>query len=129
MHYKNGREAKVGDPVVGITYNIKGSIAGTLLSVTPGQDTCSALVGTIRVVHANTDGKFPRSAGVLVRIQGTINHGNAGEQVAVYYVEDYTHCANLLHAEDALKNTVNDARVGFGAIVPAIISETPLTNL
>jgi len=42
MHYKNGREAKTGDPVVGPNYN--GAIAGTIHSLNPGTTTCNAQV-------------------------------------------------------------------------------------
>jgi hypothetical protein len=41
MHYKNGREAKVGDPAIAKNYD--GSVvAGTLHSLNPGAKTCNA---------------------------------------------------------------------------------------
>ena len=40
MHYKNGREAKVGDTVVGKDCNGK-PIAGVLYNAYPGAETCN----------------------------------------------------------------------------------------
>jgi len=41
MHYKNGREAKVGDKVVG--KDCGGAInAGTIVEIQPGSTTCNA---------------------------------------------------------------------------------------
>lgn len=104
-HYENGRLAKVGDKVVGTTYNTNGEIiAGTLVSITPGPDACSAMVGFSYVRMADESGKFApyHVPDTLVKLQGTANHGSAGEMSAVYYKQDYTECKNLLHAEDAL---------------------------
>ena len=102
MHYKNGREAKVGDPVVGVTFNIKGILAGTLVSLTPGPDTCSAIVGTTYLELIKGD-KFSCNPDVLVKMQGTENHGSGGTWSTVRYRQDYTECKNLLHAEDVWK--------------------------
>ncbi|HAR46245.1 MAG TPA: hypothetical protein DCS05_08795 [Nitrospiraceae bacterium] len=101
MHYKNGREAKVGDKVVGTVFNTKGIIAGTLVSLTPGTDACSAMVGFIDL---ETDFTYPSTLqGIYtpVRIQGTEQHGSAGPLAVSGYKQDYTECKNLLHAEDA----------------------------
>ena len=100
MHYKNGREAHVGDLVVGKTYNRPGVIAGTLVSITRGEDMCSAKVGFLRLVMPVPEGWQVRVGGV-VAIQGTEQHGASGERAATVYEEDYTHCGNLLHADDA----------------------------
>lgn len=97
MHYKNGREAKVGDPVVGKTYNTQGAtISGTLISLTPGPDSCSCEVGYLAVQEAEAREDRP------VRLAGSEQHGNAGARVVVGYRADYSECKNLLHAEDAL---------------------------
>lgn len=96
MHYKNGREVVIGDRVVGRCYNTKGLVSGTLVSVTPGHDACSALVGFVIV----RDLEKPDAYGHLVKYQGTQQHGNAGPKALIYYVQDYTHCANLLHIDD-----------------------------
>lgn len=107
MHYKNGREAKVGDPVIGVTYNIKGVIAGTLLSITPGPDACSAMVGITYIRQTEGNGKFPfYNPDTLVRVQGTSNHGGSGDLAITCFKQDYTHCSNLLHAEDAWNELV-----------------------
>jgi hypothetical protein len=102
MHYKNGREAKVGDLVIGITYNTKGIVSGTLLSITPGSDQCSALVGFLQTTRLDEEGKklYSRAAQV-VKVQGTQQHGSMGDLAVTEYKQDYTHCANLLHADDA----------------------------
>ena len=101
MHYKNGREAKVGDLVVGKTYNTNGvTISGTLISLTPGPDSCSCEVGYLAVVPV--DAPMP-SYEKPVRIAGSENHGNAGARVVVQYKSDYSECRNLLHADDVLK--------------------------
>jgi hypothetical protein len=96
MHYKNGRAAKVGDLVVGRLYNTKGLVSGTLVSVTPGSDACSALVGFVTM----SDPEKPDHYGHLVKFQGTQQHGNDGPKALTYYKQDYTHCANLLHVDD-----------------------------
>lgn len=43
MHYKNGREAKVGDKVVGVD-SCGGPVAGVLVSVQPGATSCNGQV-------------------------------------------------------------------------------------
>src|SRR5574337_620794 len=103
MHYKNGREAHVGDSVVGNVFNNKGIKAGTLVSLTPGPDSCSAMVGFLEVKQV--EGLTPSSLAydTLVKVQGTIQHGSAGAVAVTYYKQDYTECKNLLHAEDAFK--------------------------
>lgn len=97
MHFKNGRAAKVGDRVVGRCYNTEGLVSGTLLSVTPGQDSCSALVGFLSLTLADSQQPYN---GQVVKYQGTESHGGAGPKAITYYHQDYTHCANLLHVDD-----------------------------
>lgn len=46
MHYRDGKEAKIGDVVKGTGYNVKGVIVGTVVELTPGTDSCN-----IRVAH------------------------------------------------------------------------------
>jgi hypothetical protein len=98
MHYRNGREAKVGDPVVGRTYNRKGLQAGTLVSVTPGPDTCSAMVAVIVV----KPGATPLAWGTNkpVHVMGVSHHGSQEPLAAQVHDMDYTECKNLLHADD-----------------------------
>lgn len=98
MHYKNGREAKVGDPVVGTCFNTPHKVAGTLVSLTPGTDACSAMVGFVEVVEVEA----VQSYDVTCKVQGTEQHGSGGPRMASVYRQDYTECKHLLHAEDAL---------------------------
>ena len=46
MHYKNGREAKTGDPVIGRFGYPVGINCGILHSLIPGCDACNANVAT-----------------------------------------------------------------------------------
>lgn len=51
MHYKNGREAKNGDPVVLLPDGYrKTAVAGILYDATPGNDHCN---GRIAITSAN----------------------------------------------------------------------------
>lgn len=47
MHYKNGREAQVGDAVIGATYNLNGIQVGRVLAITPDLDTCNCTVAVV----------------------------------------------------------------------------------
>jgi hypothetical protein len=49
-HYRDGSPAKVGDVVVGETYNRKGKHLGIVKEVKPG-DTCNCTVGLLATVH------------------------------------------------------------------------------
>lgn len=111
MHYANGREAQVGDQVVGRVYNTPGVVAGTLVSVTPGQDSCNAMVEFIAAAPPGKTQPRMLVATEPARIQKTQQHGSAGPEVAVYLCRDYTHCGNLLHAEDAFAAGDAPARV------------------
>lgn len=49
-HYTDGTPAQVGDLVEGISYNLQGRrIVGTLISVTPGTESCNCVVAFIKV--------------------------------------------------------------------------------
>lgn len=44
-HYRNGVQAKEGDLVFGVTYNLHGRhIVGTMLEIIPGTDSCNCRV-------------------------------------------------------------------------------------
>ena len=45
-HYKNGREARVGDIAVGTTYNRPGRQIGVIVGITPGTDSCDVRLCT-----------------------------------------------------------------------------------
>ena len=114
MHYKNGREAKVGDAVIGTCFNTKSAddkpriVSGTLVSLTPGTDACSAMVGFCELLPLPKDsaadaGKlnaFTVYGSAICRIQGDQNHGSGGMPMATIYKQDYSECKLLMHAED-----------------------------
>lgn len=114
MHYRNGREAKVGDPVVGTVFNNGGKVvAGTLISLTPGTDACSAMVSyAIAVLAVDLEKQEPKGSylkvdgqaiynAVPVKVAGAEQHGSAGPLAVTFSTTDYTECKYLLHAEDA----------------------------
>ena len=47
MHYKNGREAKAGDPVIGKTYNRVGTQIGKIISINESSTTCNCTMAII----------------------------------------------------------------------------------
>jgi hypothetical protein len=96
MHYKNDREAHVGDPVVGKGYNY-GNVAGILLSITPGSATCNCIVGCLKTVP------MEKHFGLLVALKRDTNGGQEGNINAVVYQEEYSQCDNLYHADDVME--------------------------
>jgi hypothetical protein len=92
MHYKNGREAKVGDTVIGTTYNRKGIQVGSLVGITPGATSCNARVAIIDI----KDLSMVYSGAVVVFHK----EGNGTKDLLITPVIDYTACDQLLHAED-----------------------------
>ena len=44
MHYRNGREAKNGDPIIQIDHNGKVNAIGVLYNATPGNDYCNGSI-------------------------------------------------------------------------------------
>lgn len=136
MHYANGREAKVGDYVVGKSYNQPDVIAGTLVSLTPGPDSCSAQVEWRRAIVLDDKETAQEAMGrmrtVQMRGQGEVEvtlrhdqqHGQLGHAVAIVLCRDYTHAGNLLHAEDAHTGAVEKLSttgrtVNLDAVAPA----------
>jgi hypothetical protein len=97
MHYVNGREAKVGDLVVGKLFNTKGLVSGTLVSLTPGNDSCSAMVGFLETKPVE---EILRPPTHFVMTSGTEQHGNAGALATTFATFDYSECKYLLHVED-----------------------------
>ena len=77
MHYKNGREAQEGDPVIGETFKGSGVfIAGTIHSLSPGSaSTCNCTVAVV--------------------VPGGVN------QMTCRNVGDYYHAADAFKAIDA----------------------------
>lgn len=54
-HYADGTEAKVGDTVHGRLYNTPGVRVGKIISITPGQDVCNAMVAFFELVSIEGD--------------------------------------------------------------------------
>ena len=99
-HYKNGRKALIGDPVVGNTYNRTGIQVGILAGVTPDSGTCNArviIVEELKPDAQNGSLQYGAHARVHLETDGVGNTRTAFHRVEV----DYTQCDHLLHAEDA----------------------------
>lgn len=95
-HYKDGTEAKIGDQVFGKLYNTEGVRCGTIISITPGSESCNAQVQFTDVqpyLKSIADGASPIPRMALYppspRIVKTRNHGTEGEEVALYDCVDY----------------------------------------
>jgi hypothetical protein len=48
MHYRNGREAKNGDPIVQLSITGKITAVGVLYEATPGSDYCNGRIAPIQ---------------------------------------------------------------------------------
>jgi hypothetical protein len=104
MHYANGRLAKVGDRVIGRTYNTgKEVISGTVMSITPSEtDSCSVLLGYLVTVPITIGDLQRETQGLPVKIHGSEQHGylSAGSLMTTLFKTDYTDCKSLLHVQD-----------------------------
>jgi hypothetical protein len=98
MHYKNGRQAKVGDIVVSKGYNVKDSkgnlatICGLVVGITPGAGTCN-----IRVAH----GFQPWATNELECAPHVSVICNGQPPLKATDVE-YGQCDHFLHVDDAV---------------------------
>lgn len=98
-HYADGTEAKIGDQVTGKLYNTVGVVAGTIVSITPAQDNCNAMVQFTKVAPLDSSGALtveatPRmavrdQAGPIAHIRKTRDHQTAGEPMALVICADY----------------------------------------
>lgn len=73
MHYKNGREAKESDPVIGKSYGRV--IAGKIHNLMPGQVSCNCTVaevtmGGVSQMTCQTVGDFYHAEDAYVEING-----------------------------------------------------------
>jgi hypothetical protein len=75
MHYKNGREAKVGDFVIGLTYNKPGT-----------------QVGRVKTVRTSPNPEEVKTCNVTLELASKSPWGTLEEE--------YTQCDWLLHADD-----------------------------
>lgn len=108
-HYSDGTEAKVGDQVIGQLYNTTGVRAGTIISITPGAESCNAMVAFIEAVPIDPapsfeqiEAKAPRMAvrdpstdpgystpALRRRIVRGEAHGSAGATFALFECADF----------------------------------------
>jgi hypothetical protein len=95
MHYKNGREAKLGDHVVGTGYNYKGVLIGTVVGLVPGQSSCNIRIA----VQTAQVGMFSSGASGLYFRE---THPSPQEPVLVSLGIEYGQTDAFLNAEDAL---------------------------
>ena len=108
MHYRNKREAVVGDPVIGTTYNRKGTQVGILVGITPGAASCNARVMLLDVREPG------ESSGMVGLIHSEALTSQDPEVSCLGSVTslgcpviDYTDCFSLWHADDALEISNN----------------------
>ncbi len=104
-HYKDGTEAKVGDQVIGKLFNTDGIRAGTIISITPGSESCNAQVQFTEAAMYGSSDKVPRMAlcagGALVPprdVQG-VNHGTEGPVFQLFTCVDYCDVSGLTRAD------------------------------
>ena len=87
-HYADGTIAKVGDQVVGVLFNSgPAPHAGTIISITPGVESCNAMVQFTEVVPVGE--LRPRMAVGDPRRVKTEAHGSSGPEADVYTCADY----------------------------------------
>lgn len=91
-HYADGTQAEVGDHVIGKPYNTPHEVAGTIVSISPSQDTCNCQVQFTDVVPLAeyTQGKRPRNEiSGAHRVSHSADHSTRGEPVVVASCVDY----------------------------------------
>lgn len=99
-HYADGTEAKVGDQVIAPVFNSGDSKAGVIISITPGAESCNALIqfSEVRAVGEDPPRMAIRKHGspeqgsgspADVRTVKTEAHGSSGPEVEVYVCADY----------------------------------------
>ena len=96
-HYADGTEAKVGDQVIAPVFNSGGPKAGVIISITPGAESCNALIQFAEV--RGFEEPAPRmsvmsgdSGGIRVahmRKVQTEQHGSSGPEAHVWICADY----------------------------------------
>jgi len=93
-HYKDGTVAKVGDQVAGKLYNSEGVKAGTIVSITPDQESCNAMVQFTEALWIRPGEPVPPAPRMAVnvvapRIVKGAMHGTSGEDFALFTCADY----------------------------------------
>lgn len=109
-HYKNGREAKVGDIAFGTTYNRPGQQVGVIVGITPNADSCNC---RLAMEFNATPIGFDLCLLVPKIIQTYTDTSKPGF--------DYTAVGDLLHIEDYLLSLVpNPITVTEGHSTPTL---------
>jgi hypothetical protein len=104
-HYADGSEAKVGDQVTGVLYNSgPAPKAGTIISITPGVESCNAMVQYTEALPIADEGapvmpEPPRNAlfgagGPTRSVKGE-QHGSSGQKFVLFTCTDYTETKQL----------------------------------
>jgi hypothetical protein len=101
-HYADGKEAKVGDQVVGKLYNSGAEPkAGVIISITPGAESCNAMVQFTQVMPRGaekprmavrtppSDERDPNAITYLSRVVRGEQHGSSGPESDAYVCADY----------------------------------------
>lgn len=100
-HYADGTECKVGDQVIAPVFNSGGPKAGVVISITPGAESCNAMVQFTEVVpFGGVLGPDPESLPTMPalprmavanaqRIVKGEQHGNAGPHYIAFVCADY----------------------------------------
>jgi len=100
-HYADGTECKVGDQVIAPVFNSGGPKAGVVISITPGVESCNAMVQfavavargegkpRMAVQTPRSDERDPNVVTWLSRVVRGEQHGNAGAEFDVYVCADY----------------------------------------
>ncbi len=107
MHYKNGREAKVGDLVVGVTHNSERKLrVGKVLELMPKQGPCNVrllAIGTATglMVGSQNDIEATRFNGGQI-LRATIRREGEPPH-ALEIGEDFADCKELFTVSDAFK--------------------------
>lgn len=107
MHYKNGRESKLGDLVIGITHNSDHKLRiGRVLELMPKQGPCNVrllVVGmaTGLMVGSQKDIEATRFFGG--QILRATRYAEGQPPLALEIAEDYADCKELVTVIDAYK--------------------------
>jgi hypothetical protein len=92
-HYKDGTEVQIGDHVFGHLANTEGVVAGTVVSITPGGDACSAKVRFTKTGSAGAAVDMmptpPRMPVGRPELAYSRQHGSSGPLITIWACEDY----------------------------------------
>lgn len=107
MHYKNGRLAKVGDPVIGKVSGI--TCAGLAVQCQPGASSCNIQVRTSTLSSPSPNTVNNYSYGVTLIVDAD------GKAQSVHDNTQYGNVCDFVHADDALA----EVEKAIAAAVPA----------